>query len=86
MRKKSNRSARVILNLSAPVVMSVNDGIRAEEFPAVMSSTAAWLKVLNRAGKGCWISKTDWASAYKQIPVRREDTILQWFEWGGKFF
>ena len=66
--------------------MSVNDGIRAEEFPAVMSSTAAWLKVLNRAGKGCWISKTDWASAYKQIPVRREDTILQWFEWGGKFF
>ena len=28
----------------------------------------------------------DWASAYKQIPVRKEDTILQWFEWGGRFF
>ena len=86
VRKKPNGSARIILNLSAPKGMSVNDGIDAKDFPAVMSSTAAWLRVLNIAGKGAWMAKTDWASAYKQITVRDEDTDLQWFEWGGKFF
>ena len=86
VRKKPNGSARIILNLSAPKGMSVNDGITADEFPAVMSSTAAWVEVLNRAGVGAWITKTDWASAYKQVTVREEDIVLQWFEWGGKFF
>ena len=66
--------------------MSVNDGIEAEDFPAVMSSTAAWVEVLNRARVGAWMTKTDWASAYKQVTVREEDIVLQWFEWGGKFF
>ena len=36
VRKKPNGSARVILNLSAPAGLSVNDGIDADEFPAVM--------------------------------------------------
>ena len=86
VRKKPNGSARIIMNLSAPKGMSVNDGIAADEFPAVMSSTAAWVEVLNRAGVGAWITKTDWASAYKQVTVREEDIVLQWFEWGGRFF
>ena len=86
VKKKPNGAARVILNLSAPAGVSVNEGITAEDFPAVMSSTEAWLRVLKKAGRGCWISKTDWASAYKQIPVRKEDTNLQWFEWAGRFF
>ena len=86
VKKKPNGAARVILNLSAPAGVSVNEGITAEDFPAVMSSTEAWLRVLRKAGRGCWISKTDWASAYKQIPVRKEDTNLQWFEWAGRFF
>jgi len=51
-----------------------------------MSSTAAWVKVLNKAGKGCWITKVDWADAYKHMAVAEEDLDLQWFEWGGKFF
>ena len=50
VRKKPNRSARIILNLSASKGMSVNDGISAEEFPAVMSSTAAWVAVLHHTG------------------------------------
>jgi len=85
-RQKPNGSVRVILNLSAPKGRSVNDGINNEEFPATMSSTAAWLRVLNKAGKGCWITKVDWSDAYKHISVREEDLNLQWFEWGGKFF
>jgi hypothetical protein len=86
VRPKPNGSVRVILNLSAPKGRSVNDGIDKKEFPAKMSSTAAWLKVLDRAGRGCLITKTDWASAYKHICVREQDTDLQWFSWGGRYF
>jgi len=85
-RQKPNGSVRVILNLSAPAGLSVNDGINIDEFPATMSSTAAWLKVLNKAGKNCWITKVDWSDAYKHVAVRQEDLNLQWFEWGGKYF
>jgi hypothetical protein len=86
VRPKPNGSVRVILNLSAPKGRSVNDGIDKAEFPATMSSTAAWIAVLNEAGRGCLITKTDWAAAYKHICVREEDTDLQWFSWCGKFF
>jgi len=85
-RTKPDGSVCVILNLSAPAGAAVNDGIDNEEFPATMSSTAAWLDVLNKAGKNCWISKTDWADAYKHFPVRAQDLDLQWFQWGGRFF
>jgi len=30
--------------------------------------------------------KIDFADAYKNIAVREEDTDLQWFSWGGKYF
>jgi len=86
VRPKPNGSVRVILNLSAPKGRSVNEGINKEEFPATMSSTAAWLAVLDNAGRGCLITKTDWAAAYKHICVREEDTDLQWFSWCGMFF
>jgi hypothetical protein len=86
VRPKPNGAARIILNLSAPKGRSVNDGIDKEDFPASMSSTTAWLEVLHKAGRNCWICKTDWADAYKHFAVREEDTDLQWFAWGGKYF
>ena len=85
-RTKPNGAVRVILNLSAPEGCSVNDGIDIDNFPAFMSSTGAWLKVLNECGKDCWIMKIDFADAYKQITGVEEDTELQWFEWGGEIF
>jgi len=85
-RQKPNGSVRVILNLSAPEGGSVNEGIDIEDYPAKMSSTAAWLAVLNKAGKDCWIAKTDWSDAYKHVAVNGKDLDLQWFEWGGRYF
>jgi hypothetical protein len=85
-RQKPNGSVRIILNLSAPKGMSVNDGINSEEFPAVMSSTGKWLEVLHKAGRGCRMCKNDWADAYKHISTRAEDVDLQWFCWLEKFF
>ena len=86
VRVKPDSSVRIILNLSAPKGASVNEGIDSEDFPAKMSSTEAWVKVLNKAGRGCWISKTDFKDAYKHVTVREEDTDLQWFEWAGGYF
>ena len=85
-RQKPNGSVRIILNLSAPKGFSVNEGVDVDKFPAKMSSTEQWLRVLNKAGRRCWLTKTDWADAYKHVTVALEDTDLQWFEWGGKFF
>ena len=85
-RPKPNGSVRIILNLSAPVGCSVNEGIDISQFPATMSSTEAWLQVLNKAGKECWMAKVDWANAYKHLVVAEKDTNLQWFEWAGRYF
>jgi len=58
-REKPNGSVRIILNLSAPAGLSVNDGINKDEFPASMSSTQKWLEVLDSVGKNCWMAKVD---------------------------
>lgn len=85
-RPKPNGSVRIILNLSAPVGNSVNEGIDESKFPATMSSTTKWLRVLNRAGRECRMVKIDWADAYKHVAVRRQDMSLQWFMWLGMAF
>lgn len=85
-REKPNGAVRVILNLSAPLGSSVNDGIDTELFPTTMSSTGAWLECLNRAGPECQITKLDWANAYKHIHVSPDDIHLQYFEWLGMYF
>ena len=84
--EKPNGSVRIILNLSSPKGKSVNSGIDKLEFPAVMSSTAKWLGVLNKAGRHCSMVKIDWADAYKHVPVCAGDLNLQWFSWLGMYF
>jgi len=83
---KPNGSVRIILNLSAPLGSSVNEGINPADFPTTMSSTTAWLRVLRAAGRNAKMCKIDWADAYKHIAVHTEDTNLQWFSWAGKAF
>ena len=83
---KPNGSVRVILNLSAPIGKSVNEGIDNAKFPATMSSTTRWLRVLAKAGVNSNMVKIDWSAAYKQIAVHCEDVNLQWFQWLDKYF
>ena len=73
---KPNGSVRVILNLSAPQGISVNEGIDVNNFPAKMSSTKKWLRILHRAGAGCRMVKVDWSNAYKNIAVHENDLPL----------
>ena len=83
---KPNGSVRIILNLSAPLGTSVNEGINPSDFPTTMSSTTAWLRVLRAAGRNAKMCKIDWADAYKHVAVHPDDTNLQWFSWAGKAF
>ena len=53
--------------MSAPEGSSLNSGIDEEEFPAVMSSTAKWVAVLNRVGRNFLITKANWSDVYKHI-------------------
>ena len=85
-REKPDGSVRIILNLSAPKGVSVNDGIDSAKFPTKMSSTRQWLEVLQLTGRNSQFCKTDWSEAYKHLAVCRPDTQLQWFEWLGKAF
>ena len=85
-KEKPNGSVRIILNLSAPEGLSVNDGINKLDFPAVMSSTPKWVRSLNLVGPGGWMSKIDWHSAYKHIAARHQDLHLQWFKWLDRYF
>ena len=85
-KEKPNGSVRIILNLSAPEGLSVNDGINKLDFPAVMSSTWKFVKALNLGGRGIYMVKIDWSSAYKHIAVRAKDLHLQWFKWMDRYF
>ena len=85
-REKPNGAVRIILNMSAPAGLSVNDGIEKDLYPATMSSTQKWLEVLDQVGRGAWMSKTDWSDAYKHLHVRTADLVLQSFSWLGRFF
>ena len=76
---KPNGKARVINNMSGGKPNSVNGGIDKKDFVYSMSSTRAWVRILVRCGKGCWMTKLDWAEAYKQIPVNKRDVELQGF-------
>ena len=83
---KPNGKARVINNMSGGKPNSVNGGIDKTDFVYSMSSTKAWVRIMVRCGKGCRFMKVDWAEAYKQIPVHKEDVELQGFAWLGKIF
>ena len=85
-KEKPNGSVRIILNLSAPEGWAVNDGINKLDFPAVMSSTWMFVRALNHGGRGIYMLKIDWSSAYKHIAVRAEDLHLQWFKWLDRYF
>ena len=83
---KPDGSARMILNLSKGDPVSVNEGINSADYPAIMSSTHEFVKVLNRSGRGALLTKVDWASAYKQIRVNHSDIWQQGFKWLGMTF
>ena len=83
---KPTGKARLILNLSAPKGSCVNEGIDKTEYPAKMTSTLKFVRIMTKCGRNCQFTKVDWAAAYKQIRVHETDHPLQYFEWLGRYF
>ena len=78
---------RMIMHLSAPHGQSINDGISKEEFTLRYSRIDDAIRLINLAGgKGALLAKVDLKSAFRIIPVRREDRELLGMHWRDKFY
>ena len=78
---------RPILNLSKPEGNSFNEAIIPAKMRKVKMSTARQVAdTIFDSGQDSVISKIDHVSAYKLIPVKREQFYLQGFKWLGKIF
>ena len=90
VRLKPTGKARLIINLSSPRneegPTCINDGIKIDDFPAKMSSTAKFVISLHKVGRKGLICKSDWNQAYKHQFVREEDLKLQFVKFMGKYF
>ena len=77
-------TARIIMDLSSPRPGSVNASLRKDKLIAAeMSGIPGVVEALNRVGRKALFSKSDWADAYKHLPVTRKDRTVQWFELKG---
>ena len=73
--------------LSAPHGQSINDGISKEEFTLRYSRLDDAIRLINLAGgKGALLARVDLKSAFRLIPVRREDRELLGIHWRDKFY
>ena len=83
---KPNGSVRPILNFSSGNPKSLNEGINKKDFPAKMSSTEEWVRILLRCGKHARFAKNDWSNAYKNVRVNEKEVWMQGFKWLGRYF
>jgi hypothetical protein len=83
--KKDSEKVRVIHHLSYPHKGdSVNAGVVEESFDLSGFGHAA--RTVRTLGKGSFLIKLDVSSAYKQIPVQREDWPLLGFKWRNQYY
>ena len=87
---KPNGALRIIVDMSAPrdqdssvppwlwspdLPGSVNSSIDPNKFPARMSSTKLFTRMLYEIGRGAVVAKVDWSDAYKHIKEMLRLTI-----------
>lgn len=77
---------RMILHLSAPLGQSINDYISKEEFSLRYSSIDDATRMLSALGKGSLMAKVDLKSAFRMVPVRRQDWELLGMKWKEAYF
>ena len=67
---------RMILHLSVPPGQSINDYISKEEFSLRYASIDDATRMLSALGKGALMAKVDLKSAFRMVPVCRNDWEL----------
>ena len=57
--------------------VAFNAGIKAEDYPTKQVTSKHLLQRMTLVGMGAKAAKVDMENAYKHVPVRPEDVILQ---------
>ena len=73
---KKDGGWRIIYHLSAPPGRSVNEFIDPDQFSLRYCTTDSATAILNALGRHSLMGKIDLKSAFRQLPVRREDWHL----------
>ena len=84
--KKMPSEFRLIHHLSFPRGSSVNDGIPRAFCSVTYASTDDAIKLVNQLGPGCYMAKTDIASAFRIIPIHPCDFHFLGMKWQGKYY
>ena len=72
---------RLIVDLSAPSLASVNDGISTLDSGVAYSSVSDAAQMILQLGPGTEMAKIDIASAFRLIPVHPDDRYLLGMKW-----
>ena len=83
---KKDGSWRMIMDLSAPKVSSVNDYIPQEEFSVQYSKFDDAVDMIANLGPGALMAALEIKSAFRLCPVRPEDWELLGFHWEGLYY
>ena len=83
---KRDGSYRLILDLSSPTGLSINDGIPSELFTVKYSSFDDAVSIVRDLGPGCFMAKIDIKHAFRLCPVNPKDWPLLGYKWLGKYF
>ena len=77
---------RLIVDLSSPRGLSVNDGIDREEFTLQYVKVEQIVRMISSLGRGALMAKFDVETAYRNIPVHPADRNLLGMKWKGKYY
>ena len=76
---------KMIMHLSALKGLSINDAIPKEQYSLQYASVDDAIALLHLVGRGALMAKVDLKSAFRMIPVRKEDWELLGMEWNSHF-
>ena len=77
---------RLIVDLSSPAGLSVNDGIDPEEFTLQYITVDQIIRMISKFGPGALIAKFDVESAYRNIAVHPSDRYLLGLRWRDQYY
>lgn len=84
--KHTPGSWRLIVDLSSPEGLSVNDGISRERCSLSYVSVRSAAEAVARLGRGALLAKIDIKAAYRMLPVHPDDRWLLGMQWEGALF
>lgn len=76
----------MILHFSAPLGKSINDHISKEELSLHYASIDDATRMLSALGRGALIAKVDLKSAFRMVPVQRQDWELLDIKWREAYY